>query len=146
MGFPTLPGDPQDLTALTRNLALCLIYGFGLGEVVRVHPSFAFGLKLVGIVYLLYLAWKIGTSGAIGEKALGIGLGFWSGIGFQWINLDEDIFRAAADSYRALRPDLEESRAQGTRLRSRSWRSARAARWTRSGLRGKSHPVHISRT
>ncbi|MGO4333393.1 LysE family translocator [Labrys sp. KB_33_2] len=40
------------------NLALCLIYGFGLGEVVRAHPGFAFGLKLAGIAYLLYLAWS----------------------------------------------------------------------------------------
>lgn len=40
------------------NLALCLIYGFGLGEVVRAHPHFALALKLAGIAYLLYLAWS----------------------------------------------------------------------------------------
>lgn len=40
------------------NLALCLVYGFGLGEVARAHPHFALGLKLAGIAYLLYLAWS----------------------------------------------------------------------------------------
>lgn len=50
------------------NLALCLIYGFGLGEVVRAHPHFALALKLVGIAYLLYLAWSFFRSASHAAK------------------------------------------------------------------------------
>lgn len=34
-------------------------------------------------------------------------------LGFQWINLDEDKFRAAGDSYRTLASDLDSAKAQG---------------------------------
>jgi homoserine/homoserine lactone efflux protein len=39
------------------NLALCLIYGLGLGRALHDHPEFDQVLKWAGIAYLLYLAW-----------------------------------------------------------------------------------------
>lgn len=39
------------------NVALCLIYGFGLGQLAHAYPLFGAALKWTGIVYLLYLAW-----------------------------------------------------------------------------------------
>lgn len=39
------------------NFLLCLIYGFGLGEVVTSHPAVYQALKWAGTAYILYLAW-----------------------------------------------------------------------------------------
>jgi threonine/homoserine/homoserine lactone efflux protein len=66
--------------------SLLFAVAIGLGAATSASPVINMIMRAVTGLYLLYLAWKIGTSGAIGEKAPGIGLGFWSGIGFQWIN------------------------------------------------------------
>ena len=39
------------------NLALCLVYGMGLGKALHGHPEIQMVLKWAGTVYLLYLAW-----------------------------------------------------------------------------------------
>lgn len=46
------------------NLALCLIYGMGLGRVLHGHPEIQMVLKWTGTVYLLYLAWGFFRSSA----------------------------------------------------------------------------------
>ncbi|WP_434112579.1 LysE family translocator [Paraburkholderia caffeinilytica] len=46
------------------NLALCLIYGMGLGRVLHGHPEIQMVLKWTGTVYLLYLAWGFVRSSA----------------------------------------------------------------------------------
>jgi threonine/homoserine/homoserine lactone efflux protein len=66
--------------------SLLFAVAIGLGAATSASPVINMIMRAVTGLYLLYLAWKIGTSGAIGERAPGIGLGFWSGIGFQWIN------------------------------------------------------------
>ena len=40
------------------NVALCLLYGLGLGRALQGHPEFEFALKWGGIVYLVYLGWS----------------------------------------------------------------------------------------
>ena len=68
-------------------VVLMLSVGFGLGEVFRHVPSLYFVLETASIAYLLYLAWKIGTSGEIqtrkGERRP---MRFHEAIAFQWIN------------------------------------------------------------
>jgi len=39
------------------NLALCLVYGIGLGRTLHGHPEIETALKWAGTVYVLYLAW-----------------------------------------------------------------------------------------
>jgi homoserine/homoserine lactone efflux protein len=39
------------------NVALCVIYGMGLGKALHGHPEIQVALKWAGTVYLLYLAW-----------------------------------------------------------------------------------------
>ncbi|NTX04612.1 MULTISPECIES: LysE family translocator [Myxococcus] len=39
------------------NVALCLLYGLGLGRVLQGIPSLHHVLRWCGVVYLLYLAW-----------------------------------------------------------------------------------------
>jgi threonine/homoserine/homoserine lactone efflux protein len=58
----------------------------GLGAATAVSPRVDLIMRAATGLYLLYLAWRIATSAPIGEGAPGVGLGFWSGIGFQWIN------------------------------------------------------------
>ncbi|CAG4922207.1 LysE family translocator [Paraburkholderia gardini] len=66
---------------------LMLSVGFGLGEAFRRFPMLYTTLEVASVVYLLYLAWKIGTSGEIqtrkGERRP---MRFHEAIAFQWIN------------------------------------------------------------
>ena len=66
---------------------LMLSVGFGLGEVFRHIPVLSVVLETASIAYLLYLAWKIGTSGDIkvkgGEHRP---MRFHEAIAFQWVN------------------------------------------------------------
>ncbi|WP_028214290.1 LysE family translocator [Paraburkholderia mimosarum] len=66
---------------------LMLSVGFGLGEVFRHVPVLYVVLESASIAYLLYLAWKIGTSGDLkvkgGEHRP---MRFHEAIAFQWVN------------------------------------------------------------
>jgi threonine/homoserine/homoserine lactone efflux protein len=66
---------------------LMLAVGFGLGEAFRRWPLLYTVLETASVVYLLYLAWKIGTSGQVqvrkGERRP---MRFHEAIAFQWIN------------------------------------------------------------
>jgi threonine/homoserine/homoserine lactone efflux protein len=66
--------------------SLLFAVAIGLGAATAASPAVNLIMRAVTGLYLLYLAWKIVTSRAVGENTSGIGLGFWSGIGFQWIN------------------------------------------------------------
>lgn len=68
-------------------VVLMLSVGFGLGEVFRHLPWLYTALEAASVAYLLWLAWKIGTSGMIKEK-LGEHrpMRFHEAIAFQWIN------------------------------------------------------------
>jgi threonine/homoserine/homoserine lactone efflux protein len=58
----------------------------GLGAATTSSPTINLGMRMLTGLYLLYLASKIASSGPIGEEVSRASLGFWSGIGFQWIN------------------------------------------------------------
>lgn len=66
--------------------ALAVAGGFGLAGLMKAVPQLHLALKLFGIVFLLYLAWKIGT--ATRAKATGSSrpLSFLQAAAFQWIN------------------------------------------------------------
>ena len=58
----------------------------GLGAATAASPTINLIMRTATGIYLIYLAWKIATSPPLGEDSPGAGLGFWGGIGFQWIN------------------------------------------------------------
>jgi len=58
----------------------------GLGAATAASPAINVVMRAATGVYLVYLAWKIATSGPVGEGTVGASLGFWGGISFQWIN------------------------------------------------------------
>jgi threonine/homoserine/homoserine lactone efflux protein len=66
---------------------LMLSVGFGLGEAFRRFPVLYAALEIASVAYLLYLAWKIGTSGEVklrqGERRP---MKFHEAIAFQWVN------------------------------------------------------------
>jgi threonine/homoserine/homoserine lactone efflux protein len=68
-------------------VVLMLAVGFGLGAAFSRFPLLYTVLEAASVAYLLYLAWKIGTSGALsmrsGERRP---MRFVEAIAFQWVN------------------------------------------------------------
>jgi len=68
-------------------ILLMLSVGIGLGEAFMHFPVLYTVLEVVSVAYLLYLAWKIGTSGGLqlkkGERRP---MRFHEAIAFQWVN------------------------------------------------------------
>ena len=66
---------------------LMLCVGFGLGEAFHRFPALYSVLEIASVAYLLYLAWKIATSGEVklrnGERRP---MKFYEAIAFQWVN------------------------------------------------------------
>lgn len=66
---------------------LLLGVGFGLREVFLQFPIMEIVLKVIGGVYLLYLAWQIANSGRVETgEAIGKPMTFMAAALFQWVN------------------------------------------------------------
>jgi len=65
---------------------LAIAGGFGLAGLMKAVPQLHLALKLLGIVFLLYLAWKIGTAGRATATGSSRPLSFLQAAAFQWIN------------------------------------------------------------
>ena len=65
---------------------MVLAMGFGLGGVFRAYPVLHEALRWIGAAYMLWLAWKIGTSTKISDKDLGKPMTFLQAAAFQWVN------------------------------------------------------------
>ncbi len=64
---------------------LVIVVGLGLGGLINAVPDVLIAVKIVGALFLLYLAYKIGTARSIGG-ANDSTPGFWKATFFQWIN------------------------------------------------------------
>lgn len=68
-------------------VVLLLAVGLGLGGLFTAFPWLHEVLAAVGVVYLLWLAWKIATSSGLGLKTAGAKpQTFLQAAGFQWVN------------------------------------------------------------
>lgn len=69
-------------------LSLLLGVGFGLGAVLTAYPALHVGLKIAGGAYLLYLAWRIGSSRSMsgGDGSSSQPMSFMAAAAFQWVN------------------------------------------------------------
>lgn len=78
---------PHLLGISTGVVVLMLAVGFGLGEAFQRFPVLYTVLEAASVAYLLYLAWKIGTSGEMklrnGERRP---MKFYEAAAFQWVN------------------------------------------------------------
>jgi threonine/homoserine/homoserine lactone efflux protein len=62
--------------------------GFGLGALVLGSPPLRLGIKLLGIGYMVWLAWKLSRAAQFASvDARRLNVGFWSGVGLQFVNI-----------------------------------------------------------
>ena len=67
---------------------LLLLCAAGVGAVVLAVPALRWGIKAVGIGYLLWLAWKLSQSARLTEAdAARLNVGFWQGAALQFVNI-----------------------------------------------------------
>jgi len=79
-GLPCLVGVSLGMGTLIFSVSL------GLGQVVLAHPQILQALNWIGAAFLLWLSWKIASSGALAAGAAPKPVGFASAALFQWIN------------------------------------------------------------
>jgi len=66
---------------------LLLGVGLGLKELFEQVPSVQFIIKILGVVYMVYLAWQIANSGPVeAGEAGGKPMTFLAAAAFQWVN------------------------------------------------------------
>jgi threonine/homoserine/homoserine lactone efflux protein len=68
-------------------LSLLLAVGLGLGAALAAYPALDTALKIAGAAYMLYLAWRIGSSRSLADKSAGARpMTFLEAAAFQWVN------------------------------------------------------------
>jgi threonine/homoserine/homoserine lactone efflux protein len=68
-------------------VVLLVLVGVGLAQVFDLFPALYQILKIVSVVYLLYLAWKIATAASIKTRAVSARpMTFLQAALFQWVN------------------------------------------------------------
>jgi threonine/homoserine/homoserine lactone efflux protein len=89
-GLPCLGG-----VALGMGLMMFLV-AFGLGNLVLESPLILQVLKWGGIIFLLWLAWKIATAHGAEAAVDREYVGFWRAAAFQWVNPKSWLVSASA--------------------------------------------------
>lgn len=78
---------PHMLGISLGHALMVFLVGMGLAGAVQAVPGLLAGMKIVSILYMLWLAWKIANSAAPGEgKSGGRPLSFLQAAAFQWVN------------------------------------------------------------
>jgi len=68
--------------------ALLLVCAWGLGALVLALPLLNLAVKLGGVAYLLWLAWKLSQTRQLSEaSAAALTVGFWQGVALQFVNI-----------------------------------------------------------
>ena len=89
---------------------LLLAVGFGLREVFEQFPLMQTIIKVLGAVYLLYLAWKIANSGPVEAGEAGAKpMSFLAASLFQWVNPKAWVMAITAMTVYTGQPDFETS-------------------------------------
>ena len=64
-----------------------LLVGLGFGTLFELYPVLHETIKVIGVIYLLYLAWKIGsTRQSSTDNTQSKPMTFWQAVAFQWVN------------------------------------------------------------
>lgn len=78
---------PHMLGISLGHALMVFLVGMGLAGAVQAVPGLLTGMKIVSILYMLWLAWKIANSAAPGEgKSGGHPFSFLQAAAFQWVN------------------------------------------------------------
>lgn len=68
--------------------ALLLLCSAGLGAILTAVPPLRMGLQVVGLAYLLWLAYKLSQSGQLGQASKArLDVSFWQGVALQFVNI-----------------------------------------------------------
>ncbi|MBC7436322.1 MAG: LysE family translocator [Bdellovibrionales bacterium] len=67
---------------------LMLACGLGLGALVTGIPALRLGVKLAGVAYMLWLAWKLSGAGQLAQvDPARLNVSFLQGVGLQFLNI-----------------------------------------------------------
>lgn len=78
---------PHMLGISLGHALMVFLVGMGLAGAIQAVPGLLTGMKVVSILYMLWLAWKIANSAAPGEgKSGGRPFSFLQAAAFQWVN------------------------------------------------------------
>ena len=87
LNFGVRRGVPHLLGICIGFPVMLALIGLGFGTLFELYPLLHEAIKLVGIAYLLYLAWKIaGASGGVKPVSQRKPINFWQAAAFQWVN------------------------------------------------------------
>lgn len=78
---------PYLLGILVGMTIMVLAAAVGLGALIAGVPALGIGLKVVGSVYLLYLAWQVAGIGAVQQADVASAPGFGQSVAFQFVNV-----------------------------------------------------------
>ncbi len=69
-------------------IVLTLVSGLGLGALLVNAPPLRLAVQLIGVAYLLWLAWRLSRSTGMAQADTSrMTIGFWSGVGLQFVNI-----------------------------------------------------------
>jgi threonine/homoserine/homoserine lactone efflux protein len=79
---------PQIFGVMVGFAVMVVLFGLGLAQVLIAYPGLHGGLKIIGALYLLYLAWRLARAGDPGaaEPTQQRALTFMEAALFQWLN------------------------------------------------------------
>jgi threonine/homoserine/homoserine lactone efflux protein len=87
LNFGVRRGVPHLLGICIGFPVMLALIGLGFGTLFQLYPILHEVIKIVGVIYLLYLAWKIAsTRGGVSEIRQSKPINFWQAAAFQWIN------------------------------------------------------------
>jgi len=66
---------------------LMLLCGTGVGALILAAPALRWALKAFGVAYLLWLAWRLAGTRALGSAASPLRVGFGQGVLLQFVNI-----------------------------------------------------------
>ncbi|MFN7156180.1 MAG: LysE family translocator [Acidovorax sp.] len=67
---------------------LMLASGLGLGALITGVPALRWGVTLMGVAYMLWLAFKLSRAGQLTEvDSARLNVTFWQGVGLQFVNI-----------------------------------------------------------
>ena len=87
LNFGVRRGVPHLLGICIGFPVMLALIGLGFGTLFQLYPILHEVIKIVGVIYLLFLAWKIANAGSgATEVRQSKPINFWQAAAFQWIN------------------------------------------------------------
>ncbi len=86
MNFGFTRSAPHMAGIVVGFVVMLLSVGFGLGSLFAAYPAAQAALKIVGVAYLLWLAWRIANAAPADPSARSRPLKFIEAALFQWVN------------------------------------------------------------